>query len=51
MIVEAEGVVDEGAIRKHAEQEDGMRSLQASAREAILNGETSVEEMVRVVAT
>ncbi len=51
MIVEAEGVVDEGAIREHAEQEDGMRSLQASAREAILNGETSVEEMIRVVAT
>jgi len=51
MIVEADGVVDEGAIREHAEQEDGMRSLQASAREAILNGETSVEEMVRVVAT
>ena len=51
MIVEAEGVVDEGAIREHAEQEDGMRSLQASAREAILNGETSVAEMIRVVAT
>jgi len=51
MIVEAEGVVDEGAIREHAEQEDGMRSLQASAREAILNGETSVAEMIRVVPT
>ncbi|PSQ99490.1 MAG: type II secretion system protein E [Bacteroidetes bacterium SW_11_64_17] len=51
MIVEAEGVVDEGEIRKHAQQEDGMRSLQASAREAILNGETSIEEMMRVVAT
>jgi type IV pilus assembly protein PilB len=51
MIVEAEGVVDEGAIREHAQQEDGMRSLQASARQSILNGQTSVEEMVRVVAT
>jgi type IV pilus assembly protein PilB len=51
MIVEAEGVVDEGAIREHAQQEDSMRSLQASAREAILNGETTVEEMVRVVST
>ncbi len=51
MIVEAEGIVDEGAIREHAEQEDGMRSLQASARQSILNGETSVEEMIRVVAT
>jgi len=51
MIVEAEGVVDEGAIREHAQQEDSMRSLQASAREAILNGETTIEEMVRVVST
>ncbi|MFB6272766.1 MAG: GspE/PulE family protein [Salinibacter sp.] len=51
MIVEAEGVVDEGAIREHAEQEDGMRSLQASAREVVLNGETSIQEMMRVVAT
>ncbi len=51
MIVEAEGIVDEGAIRQHAEQEDGMRSLQASARQSILNGETSVEEMIRVVST
>jgi type IV pilus assembly protein PilB len=51
MIVEAEGVVDEGAIREHAQQEDGMRSLQASAREAVLNGETSVDEMIRVVPT
>ncbi len=51
MIVEAEGVVDESSIREHAEQEDGMRSLQASARESILDGETSVEEMIRVVAT
>jgi len=51
MIVESDGVVDEGEIREHAQQEDGMRSLQGSAREAILNGETSVEEMMRVVAT
>jgi len=51
MIVEAEGMVDEGEIREHAQQEDGMRSLQASARQAVLNGETTVEEMRRVVST
>jgi len=51
MIVEADDMVDEGAIREHAEQEDGMRSLQASARRVVLNGETSVEEMMRVVAS
>jgi len=51
MIVEAEDMVDEGAIREHAEQEDGMRSLQASARQAVLKGQTSVDEMMRVVAS
>jgi len=50
MIVEAEGMVDEGDIRDHARSE-GMRSLQASARRVVLNGQTSVEEMMRVVAT
>lgn len=51
MIVEADGVVDEGAIREHAQQEDDMRSLQASAREVVLSGQTSVDEMMRVVAS
>ncbi|MFP4229069.1 MAG: GspE/PulE family protein [Salinivenus sp.] len=51
MIVEADEMIDEDAIRRHAEREDGMRSLQASARQVILNGETSVREMIRVVAT
>ncbi|MFO8098419.1 MAG: GspE/PulE family protein [Salinibacter sp.] len=51
MIVEADEMVDEDAIRRHAEGEDGMRSLQASARQVVLNGETSVREMIRVVAT
>jgi type IV pilus assembly protein PilB len=51
MIVEAEDMVDEAAIRNHAEQKDGMRSLQASARQAVLKGQTSVDEMMRVVAS
>ncbi len=51
MIVEADEMVDEDAIREHAETKDGMRSLQASARQVVLNGETSVREMIRVVAT
>ena len=51
MIVEADDMVDEGAIRDHAEQEDGMLSLQASAREVVRRGETSIREMMRVVAS
>jgi len=51
MIVEADDMVDEGAIRDHAETEDGMRSLQGSARRVVLDGQTSVEEMMRVVAS
>ena len=51
MIVEAEGMVDEGDIRQHAREEDGMRSLQASARRVVLNGESSIDEMMRVVAS
>jgi type IV pilus assembly protein PilB len=51
MIVEADDMVDESAIREHAQTEDGMRSLQASARRVVLDGETSVEEMMRVVAS
>jgi len=51
MIVEAEGMVDEGDIRRHARDEDGMRSLQASARRVVSNGNTSVQEMMRVVAS
>jgi type IV pilus assembly protein PilB len=51
MIVEADDMVDEGGIREHAQTEDGMRSLQASARQVVLRGETSVDEMMRVVAS
>ena len=50
MIVEADDMVDESAIREHAEQEDGMLSLQASARQVVKRGETSIREMMRVVA-
>ena len=51
MIVEADDMVDESAIREHAEEEDGMLSLQDSAREVVKAGETSVKEMMRVVAS
>lgn len=51
MIVESDGMVDEGAIREHAQEEDGMESLQGSARNVVLNGQTSIEEMLRVVAS
>lgn len=51
MIVESDGLVDEGAIREHAQKEDGMESLQGSARNVVVNGETSIEEMLRVVAS
>jgi type IV pilus assembly protein PilB len=51
MIVDADDMVDESAIREHAEQEDGMLSLQASARSVVKRGETSIREMMRVVAT
>ena len=51
MIVESGDAVDESSIREYAEEEEGMVSLQGSARQAVLNGETSVEEMRRVVAS
>ena len=50
MIVGADGMVDESAIRKQA-AEDGMLSLRASAREVVKLGETSIREMMRVVAS
>ena len=51
MIVESEEMVDESAIREHAETEDGMLSLQASARNVVKKGKTSIREMMRVVAS
>lgn len=50
MIVGADGMVDESAIREQAAK-DGMLSLRASAREVVKMGETSVREMMRVVAS
>ena len=50
MIVGADGMVDESAIREQAAK-DGMLSLRASAREVVKMGETSIREMMRVVAS
>ena len=55
MVEETESFGDdvpfEDAVREHAREEDGMRSLQASARRVVLDGESSIEEMMRVVAS
>jgi type II secretory ATPase GspE/PulE/Tfp pilus assembly ATPase PilB-like protein len=50
LIVEARENIDEAAILKQAKKE-GMFTLQDSAREYVRRGETSIEELVRVVAT
>ena len=50
MIVEAECSIEEEAIRDKA-KEEGMLTLQDSAREIVKMGETSVEEMMRVTST
>ncbi|CAM3299448.1 GspE/PulE family protein [Rhodothermus bifroesti] len=49
MIVEAQGVIDEDALRAQAIRE-GMQTLQEAAREVVLLGETTVEEMMATVA-
>ena len=49
-IVESEDQIDEDLIRDLATKE-GMFTLRDSAREYIKQGETTVEELVRVVAT
>ena len=48
-IVEAGDVIDEDHLRRIAEGE-GMLTLQASARELVIRGETSLAEMLRVTA-
>lgn len=48
MIVEADRMIDEGAIKEQAVKE-GMLTLRDSAREIVKLGETSVREMIRVV--
>ena len=50
MIVSAGGSIDEDGIREQALSE-GMFTLQGSARQVVKRGETSVDEMMRVVAT
>jgi len=50
MIVEAGETIDEHGIRQQALSE-GMFTLQGSARQVVKSGETSVDEMIRVVAT
>ena len=42
--------IDEDGIRSLAIRQ-GMMTLQASAREVVKRGETSVDEMIRVVAS
>ena len=50
LIVDAESNINEAAIKAQAKSE-GMFTLQDSAREYVKLGETSIEELVRVVAT
>ncbi|GBD02477.1 putative type II secretion system protein HxcR [bacterium HR18] len=50
MIVEAQGAIDEDALREQAIKE-GMQTLRDAAREVVLLGETTVEEMIRVTTT
>ena len=50
MIVEADKMIDEGAIKQQAVKE-GMLTLRDSAREVVKLGQTSVREMIRVVTT
>jgi len=49
MIVEAGDTIDEDGLKAQAVKE-GMLTLQASARELVKMGETSLEEMLRVTA-
>lgn len=50
MIAESEGMLDELAIKQKA-AEQGMMTLQDSARNVVLEGDTSILEMLRVVST
>ena len=48
MIVSARDVIDEDALREQAIRE-GMQTLQEAAREVVLMGETTIEEMIATV--
>jgi len=50
LIVDAGDAIDEDGIRDAA-IEEGMLTLQASAREVVKRGETSIDEMIRVIST
>ncbi len=50
VIVESEENIDEDAIRQQA-RADGMLTLRDSARRIVLQGETSIQELIRVVST
>ena len=50
MIVEADTMIDESAIKEQAVKE-GMLTLRDSAREIVKMGRTSVREMIRVVTS
>jgi len=50
IIVKSKGDIDEDAIRQKA-VEEGMLTLQASAREIVKRGDTSIEEVIRVTAS
>lgn len=46
----SEDLVDEDRLRECA-VEEGMTTLPGAARQLVLNGETSVEEAIRVTGT
>ncbi|MEZ4700517.1 MAG: GspE/PulE family protein [Rhodothermales bacterium] len=50
IIVESEQNIDEDAIRKQAVKE-GMLTLQDAGRRIVLMGETSIQELIRVVSS
>jgi type IV pilus assembly protein PilB len=50
LVVEADDTVDEDEIRDTAIAE-GMLTLLASAREVVKRGDTTIDELVRVVST
>jgi type IV pilus assembly protein PilB len=50
LIVSSEGMIEEEGLRKLAVSQ-GMRTLQDRARDMVLAGDTSIQEMMRVVFT
>ena len=50
LIADSEGMLDEGTIKDMA-VEQGMMTLSDSARYVVMQGETSILEMMRVVST